>query len=174
MKRSNPYASERVEEGSSSRLPISQGNGNQPPPITGTRPLHVSEAEAFLQDVSDSFRPRKVLKVEPVDVPLPPVAPRSLQTVRFPLPISSFEFLTCLKSKLHRSSSSSLSSTSKATNPPESASSSSSLVSQKTPRAKVTPLASANHMLPPPSKPLPPTTPISEVPFPTVFKKNDN
>ena len=69
-------------EGSSSRFSSSQGNGYQvPPPITGTRPQHVSEAEAFLQDM---FRPSKMLKVEPVDdVPLPPVAPRSLHIVRF-------------------------------------------------------------------------------------------
>ena len=79
-----------MEEGSSSRLPSSQRSGYQaPPPITETLPLHVLEAEAFLQDVSDSFQPHKKLKVEPVDdVPLPPVAPRSLKTVRFPPRIS--------------------------------------------------------------------------------------
>lgn len=183
LKRPNPFTSEGVEEGSSSGLSSSQRNA-----ITGTRPLphnhvaKVSEAEAFLQDMSDSFRPHKILKVEPVDVPLPPAASRSLQTVRFPLPISwimNFLTLTCLKLKLPRSSSlsSHLSSTSKATNPPESISSSSSLVSPKLPRAKVVPLALANYMFPPPSKPLPATTPISEakmtmVPSPIRIQKD--
>ena len=37
--------------------------------------------------MSDSFRPQKMLKVEPVDVSLPPAAPRSVPTVSFPLPI---------------------------------------------------------------------------------------
>jgi hypothetical protein len=156
-----------VEEGSSSRLPSSQGNGYQPPPNTGIHPQHVSEAEAFLQDVSDSFRPHKMLKVEPVEVQLPPVAPRSvkLEKVRFLSPYL-LNFLTCLKFKLHRSSSSSLSShissTSKATNPPESVSSSSSLLSQKRPQGRVTPLTPANHMPPPP---LPPTIPEVLSPF---------
>lgn len=92
LKRPNPFISEAregVEKGSSSRLPGSQGNAT-----SGTRLLphnhvepKVSEAEAFLQDMSDSFRPQKMLKVEPVDVSLPPAAPRSVPTVRFPLPI---------------------------------------------------------------------------------------
>ena len=109
LKRPNPFISDGVEEGSSSRLHSSEGNGYQVsrPPITGTRGRlhdHVvsrvseAEAEAFLQDMSDSFRPRKMLKIEPMDVPLPP-APRSVQTVRFLLPISwIYEFLNMSQS----------------------------------------------------------------------------
>ena len=88
MKRRNPFSSEGVQEGSSSKFPSSQENGYQvSPPITGSRSAQVAEAEAFLQDMSYSFRPHKILKVEPVDVPLPPAAPRSVQTVCFPLPL---------------------------------------------------------------------------------------
>lgn len=101
QKRPSLFGRERVEKGSpwnlpegvkekrsSWKLPSSQGNGYQVPrPIPETHPLpHNAEAEAFLQDMSDSFRPHKIPKVEPVDVPLPPVAPRSVKTVRFPLP----------------------------------------------------------------------------------------
>ena len=34
-------------------------------------PQHVSEAEAFLQGMSDLFQPHKMLKVESVDVLVP-------------------------------------------------------------------------------------------------------
>ena len=91
-----------MEEGSSSGLPRSEGNGHRVSlPSTGNRPLthgHMApkdaEAEAFLQDMSDSFRPHKILKIEPVDVPLPPepLPTQPPHSVRFSL--SSFELQT--------------------------------------------------------------------------------
>lgn len=111
LKRPKPYSREGMDEKESPwklpegvkekestwRLPSSQRNSYQdPPPIPGRASLpHNAEAEAFLQDMSDSFRPRKIPKVEPVDVPLPPVAPRSVKAVRFPpsLYLVNYEFL---------------------------------------------------------------------------------
>lgn len=74
------YGPQSTESRDSERT-TSQGNDYQPSEssTTGKRPLHVSE-EPFLQDMSDSFRPCKISKIEPADVPLPP---RSLQRVRF-------------------------------------------------------------------------------------------
>ena len=94
MKRPNPFTNEGREEGSSG-LSKSEGNVHRVSmPIIKRGPLppnhmvpKVAEAEAFLQNMSDSFRPHKILKIEPVDVPIPPEPlPRSVQTVRL-LPI---------------------------------------------------------------------------------------
>lgn len=99
LKRPNPFVGEGVE-GSSSRLASSEGNGYRaslpitrsarPPPYDHAVPKAAeAEAEAFLQDMSDSFRPHKVLKTEPVDDVLPPqVLLLSSRTVRFTPPIS--------------------------------------------------------------------------------------
>lgn len=78
MKRPNPFTSNEVEEGSSAGLPRSGRNvcrrlsfGRTEKPHGSGTPT-VVEAEAFLQDVRDSFRPYKIPKIEPVEVPLPP------------------------------------------------------------------------------------------------------
>jgi hypothetical protein len=166
LKRPNPFNGEGREERSSSGLPRSEGNGYRVSlPIAGKRPLphnvapKVAEAEAFLQDVSDSFRPHKMMKTEPVDVPLPPepLSTRSVKSLR-------------LWRRTPPSLSSHLSSTSKATNPPEPPSSSSSLVSQNPPRPKVVSPPHANHASPLPAKPLPATTPMKMIMVPIPIR----
>lgn len=144
----------------------------KPPPITETR--HDStvpkdaEAEAFLQDVRESFRPHKIPKTEPVDVPLPPDPPPPTRTVRPPsLVLCESQAIFNMSKKLPRSTSSHsshVSSASKATNPPESASSSSPFRSQQPPQAVGhVPPSHINHVSVLPPKHPPPRTPRSDL-----------
>ena len=137
LKRTNPFTSEgspprsrNDHRGLRTQFPSTR---KQTLPHDSPAP-EVAEAEAFLEDISDSFRPHKILKMEPVDVSLPPLPPPPAD----PLPNFEafkkhveFEKSLKLREPLPSSDSPSFhpSIQSKTTNPP--ASSSSSLVNRK-------------------------------------------